>query len=287
MKNGPEKEPALSPIDTRAVLGKIAHSPVRKLGQNFLIDPNIVRKSIELAGVQPGDTIVEVGPGLGTLTRALLEQDATVYAIEKDPNLANWLGEGLRNRFPDTFHLVEGDALTQPTAGLSNAEDFKIVANLPYAISTPWIEKILALPNLPSVMVLMLQKETADRFAAQTGTKHFSAITILLQEAYTFAPGHRVSARCFHPVPKVDSFLLHLRRKNSPVKFTAEQRNFLRDLFTQRRKQLGGQIRRLAPGTPTERWESLLRRDGHSLQSRAEEIPPALWAELLQDQGSS
>lgn len=272
--------PPLS-ADTRANLARLGHSPVKKLGQNFLIDPNIVRKSLELGQVQRGDTIVEVGPGLGTLTRALLEEGATVYAVEKDPSLARWLRDNLCIRFKDTFKLFEGDALKYPTACLPKGIPYKIVANLPYAISTPWLEQVLSLPNLPTVMVLMLQKETADRFAAQHGTKHFSAITILLQEAYTFARGHRVSARCFHPVPKVDSFLLHLRKKAAPKTFDERQKDLLRQLFTQRRKQLGGQLRKLCPGDSLESWERELARKNLSLQSRAEDIPTDLWANLL------
>ncbi|MCH8474458.1 MAG: 16S rRNA (adenine(1518)-N(6)/adenine(1519)-N(6))-dimethyltransferase RsmA [Opitutales bacterium] len=268
-------------LDTRAILRKIEHSPIRKLGQNFLTDPNIIRKSLELAQVTAKDTIVEIGPGLGTLTRALLQKGATVHAVEKDPALTQWLRNDLCPHYPDTFHLTEGDALQYPTAGLLNSADYKIVANLPYAISTPWIEKVLAWPELPSVMVLMLQKETADRFAASAGTKHFSAITILLQEAYNFAPGHRVSARCFHPVPKIDSYLLHLRKKDHPVFFDNGQKDFLRRVFTQRRKQLGGQLRKLLPGLPPAQWEAFLIKEGYSAQSRAEEIPPTAWVALL------
>ncbi|MCC5788281.1 MAG: ribosomal RNA small subunit methyltransferase A [Opitutales bacterium] len=278
----PAKSPSHPPfLDTRAILRRIEHSPIRKLGQNFLTDPNIIRKSLELAQITDKDLVVEIGPGLGTLTRALLQQGATVQAVEKDPTLAQWLRDDLCPQYPDTFHLIEGDALDFPSAGLGDQADYKIVANLPYAISTPWIERVLALPNLPSVMVLMLQKETADRFAASSGTKHFSAITILLQMAYTFAPGHRVSARCFHPVPKVDSYLLPLRQKAEPVFFDEDQKNLLRQVFTQRRKQLGGLLRKLVPQIPANEWESFLRKQGFSQQSRPEDLPPTIWVKLL------
>src|SRR5688500_1492778 len=151
----------LSPSATRELLAQLGHSPKRFLGQNFLIDGNIVRKSIELAGVAHDDVVVEVGPGLGTLTSALLEAGARVWAVEKDRTLHAHLEAELAPRFPERFHLLEGDAVAHPLASLpldlARAErGFKIVANLPYAIATPWIDEVLAGP-LPARMVLMLQ----------------------------------------------------------------------------------------------------------------------------------
>src|SRR5436190_23768595 len=108
----------LSPTATRELLAQLGHQPKRFLGQNFLVDGNIVRKSLELAGVQPGDTVVEVGPGLGTLTVALLEAGADVWAVEKDRTLHAHLETELVARFPTSFHLLEGDAVEHPLAGL-------------------------------------------------------------------------------------------------------------------------------------------------------------------------
>src|SRR5687768_10024736 len=108
----------LSPTATRDLLAQLGHQPKRFLGQNFLVDGNIVRKSLELAEVRPGDTVVEVGPGLGTLTTALLEAGAEVWAVEKDRHLHEHLATTLVPRFPSTFHLLEADAVEQPLAGL-------------------------------------------------------------------------------------------------------------------------------------------------------------------------
>src|SRR5450432_3764056 len=154
----------LSPSVTRDLLASLGHSPKRFLGQNFLVDGNIVRKSLELAQVAPGDAVVEVGPGLGTLTEALLEAGAEVWAVELDRTLHAHLEEGLAARFPGKFHLMEGDAVEHPLAGMParRAQDSKVVANLPYAISTPWMDAVLSGP-LSSRLVLMLQKEAADR----------------------------------------------------------------------------------------------------------------------------
>src|SRR5687767_8424119 len=110
----------LSPTATRDLLASLGHQPKRFLGQNFLVDGNIVRKSLELAAVRAGDTVIEVGPGLGTLTTALLEAGANVWAVEKDRTLHAHLESTLLPRFPDTFHLIEGDAVEHPLAGLDD-----------------------------------------------------------------------------------------------------------------------------------------------------------------------
>src|SRR3954464_5217336 len=107
----------LSPTATRDLLAQLGHQPKRFLGQNFLIDGNIVRKSLELAEVRSGDIVVEVGPGLGTLTAPLLEAGAEVWALEKDRMLHAYLAEELAPKFPDRFHLLEADAVEHPLAG--------------------------------------------------------------------------------------------------------------------------------------------------------------------------
>ena len=106
----------LSPSATRDLLGQLGHFPKRALGQNFLVDGNIVLKSLELAGVRAGDTVVEVGPGLGTLTTAILETGADLWAVEFDRHLHAYLESTLLPRFPKTFHLLEGDAVDHPLA---------------------------------------------------------------------------------------------------------------------------------------------------------------------------
>lgn len=267
----------LTPSETRRLLESLGHRPRKPLGQNFLIDGNIVRKSLQLAGIQKGDSVVEVGPGLGTLTHALLEAGADVHAVELDPLLASHLEETLCPQFPDTFHLLEGDAVRHPRAGLpADLTAFKVVANLPYAITTPWLEALLR-DALPSEMVLMMQKEAADRLTAQRGTKAYSAVTIFLAAAFEKAALHRVSRSCFHPVPGVDSLLLHLRRKPEPFLFPAPARERIRSLFTQRRKQIGSL---LADDPALHAWLDSLPAFGASRASRPETIPLAAWQHL-------
>jgi 16S rRNA (adenine1518-N6/adenine1519-N6)-dimethyltransferase len=271
----------LTPSATRDLLARLGHQPKRFLGQNFLVDGNIVRKSLELAEITAGDRVVEVGPGLGTLTSALLEAGAEVWAVEKDRQLHAHLAESLIPLFPSTFHLVEGDAVELPLAGLAvqNASPFKVVANLPYAISTPWIDAVLNGP-LPSRLVLMLQQEAALRYTAQPGSKQFSAISIFLQSAYSIAPGHKVASNCFFPKPDIESYLLNLSLKPDPVIFPADLKQAIRGCFQQRRKQIGPQVRERLPAY-ADRWLANLTAAGYSSQSRAEQIPVAIWTQLF------
>ncbi len=271
---------ALTPTGTRELLARLGHTPKRFLGQNFLVDGNIVRKSLELARVTAGDTVAEIGPGLGTLTGALLEAGAAVWAVERDRALHGYLEEGLAARFPGTLHLIEGDAVELPLAGLppERADGCKVVANLPYAISTPWMDAVLSGP-LPSRMVLMLQREAAERYAAAPGGRSFGAVSIFLQAAYDTAPGHRVSAACFYPRPEVDSTLLHLVRKERPYVFSAAHKAVVRRCFQQRRKQIGA-IMREGLGERGAIWAELLAAEGLSTTVRAEAIPVPVWIRL-------
>jgi 16S rRNA (adenine1518-N6/adenine1519-N6)-dimethyltransferase len=270
----------LTPTGTRDLLARLGHQPKRFLGQNFLVDGNIVRKSLDLAGIAPGDAVVEVGPGLGTLTTALLEAGAEVWAVEKDRQLHAHLLETVVPTHP-RLHLLEGDAMDHPLAGLPAGRHgaFKIVANLPYAISTPWMDAVLGGP-LPARMVLMLQQEAAQRYVAEPGTKLFGAISIFLQSAYAIEPGHRVPAACFHPRPEVESVLLNLARRAEPFVFAAETKALIRACFQQRRKQLGSILRgRLEPAVAA-RWFAHLEAAGLGPQARAEQVPVALWRQF-------
>lgn len=296
----------LTPTATRELLTRLGHQPKRFLGQNFLVDGNIVRKSLELAQISAGDTVVEIGPGLGTLTSALLEAGASVWAVEKDRSLHAHLSETLAVAYPETFHLVEGDAVELPLAGLTGdangrprgtplqdpsveasrtnigsapPTDLKIVANLPYAIATPWLDGVLG-GRLPERMVLMLQQEAAQRYVAQPGSKAFGAISIFLQSAYAVAPGHNVDPGCFYPRPDVDSYLLHLVRRPSPFLFPSEVKALIRACFQQRRKQIGGLLRDKLPDHGVA-WLQVLASAGFSAQTRPEAIPVELWRALV------
>jgi 16S rRNA (adenine1518-N6/adenine1519-N6)-dimethyltransferase len=286
----------LSPTQTRALLEQLGLRPSQRLGQNFLTDGNLVQKSLALAELPPQATVVEIGPGLGTLTAALLEAGAEVFAVELDPNLAQHLRDTLLPAHPGRFHLLEADAVAHPRAGLpdsavqhsagqqsaTQAGVFSVVSNLPYAISTPWLDALLNGP-LPERLVLMLQREAAARFTAAPGTAARGAISIFLDAAFARAASHPVARRCFYPVPRVDSILLSLRRRADARAFRPEMKKFIRALFTQRRKQLGALLRaHAAPvGQPALRaWLDRLPVHGLDARARPEDVPTAAWLEL-------
>jgi 16S rRNA (adenine1518-N6/adenine1519-N6)-dimethyltransferase len=267
----------LTPSRTREILESLQHRPRKNLGHNFLVDGNIVRKSMQLANLRTGDCVVEVGPGLGTLTEAMLEIGCRVHAVELDKILAGYLRTNLEERFPDSFRLIEADAVQHPCAGITGTNiPFKIVANLPYAITTPWLEAVLR-GQLPTDMVLMMQKEAASRITAQPGTKSFGAISVFVGAAYDRMATHNVSRSCFYPVPGVDSILLHLRLKPDFILLPQNVRDLIRTLFTNRRKQVGSLLMR---HKIPEVWLDELAHYGCSGLSRPEEIPVAAWLAL-------
>jgi 16S rRNA (adenine1518-N6/adenine1519-N6)-dimethyltransferase len=176
--------------------------------------------------------------------------------------------------------LIEGDALDHPLAGFhfSSDQPFKIVANLPYAISTPWIDRVLN-QNPPDKMVLMLQKETAQRYCSTEGSKQFGAISVFLQSVYHTQLGHNVAASCFYPKPEVGSSLLCLEKKKDIFLFSETSRKLIRNLFQHRRKQIGSMLKTF-PELLGDKWLKDLVAKGFSSQSRAEDIPVSLWQKL-------
>ena len=284
----------LSPTVTRKLLEKLEHFPKKKLGQNFLIDGNIVRKSIELAELGADSCVVEIGPGLGTLTKAILNSGASLWTVERDTTLAEYL----RFHFSDELNLtpimdgdspakqailqlIEGDCLDYPIAGLPEAmavTGYKIVANLPYAVSTPWMDAIIA-SKLPERMVLMLQKEAGDRYTAPHGSKTFGAISIFLQSAFKVHSKQLISAQCFYPAPKVDSILLRLDRRTEVIHFSLAARKCIRRIFTQRRKQLGALCKNDSQAGALI-WFNELLKNGVSPTVRPEELAIEHWQSI-------
>jgi 16S rRNA (adenine1518-N6/adenine1519-N6)-dimethyltransferase len=161
-----------------------------------------------------------------------------------DNKLHQHLESTLGIDYKNTFHLMQGDAIDAPLGLLpATVSSFKIVANLPYAISTPWFAKILQSPNLPQTIVVMLQKEAAERLTAQPGTKKISPISLCLQAAFDVEGTYKVARNAFYPTPDVDSVLLSLNRKTIPYRFHPTIIALMQKFFTQRRKQLAHLIK--------------------------------------------
>ena len=274
---------ALSPSETSDLLRQLEHRPNKKLGQNFLIDGNLVEKSISMASLPTNYPVLEIGPGLGTLTSHLLNLGHPVYAVEIDPKLHSYLSAKLDGWIKNQkLVLTKADAVKLPIGQLpSNAEDFTIVANLPYAISSPWMEAILAKKKIPRSMTLMLQKEASDRMWAKPGTKNYSALSIFIQNAFLRKTSFSVSKKCFIPNPAVDSVLVHMERSGNAHYFSEKSRNLIRRIFTKRRKQIGSLIKAEDSKTQAQ-IEVWLNRSNLTSKARPEEVELYHWKNLSQ-----
>jgi 16S rRNA (adenine1518-N6/adenine1519-N6)-dimethyltransferase len=227
--------------EIRALLAQRGLSPKHRLGQNFLHDQNQLRKLLAAAEVAGGDLVLEVGPGTGTLTEALVEAGAEVVASELDPDMADIV----ESRLGERIRLVRGDCLERGSrlnAELVSAlggRAFKLVANLPYQIASP-LMAILAGDSSCRGQFVTIQKEVADRLLAQPGGKEYGALGILLQAMCDVRLIGTVPAGCFWPAPQVTSAMVAITPRARPLVRDAESfSTFLSQLFTKRRKQLG------------------------------------------------
>ena len=273
----------LSPSATRELLLKLDHRPKKKLGQNFLIDGNIVQKSIAMAELREGMDVLEVGPGLGTLTQELLNHGQRVHAVEFDAKLTG----NLRERFAPSINqgqlqLIQGDAVKEPLGTIpEDSLEYLVVANLPYAISSAWMEALLATRQIPKRMVLMLQKEAVERMWAQPNGKNFNALSVFLHGSFLLNGTHSVSRQCFHPVPQIDSLLIRMDRLEKPYLFSDRSRALIRKIFTQRRKQIGSLAKKEKPEIQEKLLDWLSQNDLPTTL-RPEQIPPEAWRTLAE-----
>ena len=224
--------------------------PRKRFGQHFLTDKNLIRKIVATASVAPGDRVLEIGPGRGALTEGLIEAGAGVTAIEIDRDLARLLKE----RFPeDSLKVIEADALKAPYSELSRAagRKFKLVSNLPYNISGPLLALLLKEREAFTVMVLMFQKEVAERIAARPGTKSYGVLSVLSQAYTEVKIEFHVSRNLFTPRPKVDSSVVSLRvldRPRAEIEDEAFFKKVVRSAFGTRRKTLLNSLKTLGFG---------------------------------------
>lgn len=237
-----------------AYLEALGASPQKRLSQNFLIDKNTIDKIVQQADVTANDTILEIGPGPGGLTDALCETGANVHVIEKDPLFA----KGIRQRELPNLTVVEGDVLKEELPQAT-----KVVANLPYNITTPILDKLFAHAPRFTSLTIMVQKEVADRMKAKPGTKEYGALSLFVAMNGHISKEHTVPRTCFYPRPSVTSSVLTIQLSEN----TTDPRvhTLIRHVFTKRRKMLRASLRDLfddeqiasAPMDLTRRPESL------------------------------
>ena len=224
-----------------STLESLGMRPGRGLGQNFLLDGNLLDWIVRNSGAKAGDTVLEVGPGFGALTEKMVQAGFQVTAIEFDHRLAEYLRKKFASK--ENFRLIEKDACKVDYDELFPVgTSYRAVANLPYAISSVFIAKILESKNLPESMFFMLQKEMGERLAAKSGTKAYGALSVRTQLLFDVNVEKIVPPQVFCPPPEVDSALVSFKKladSRCPEELLAITSLLVRSLFNQRRKQMG------------------------------------------------
>jgi 16S rRNA (adenine1518-N6/adenine1519-N6)-dimethyltransferase len=251
--------------------------PDRELGQNFLIDSNILDVIGRAAELDAGDVVLEVGGGLGVLSEYLAERVAHVHVVELDPRLGEALRDALAGHANTTLHMA--DAVRLDYAALDPMPD-KVVANLPYGVAATVILQTIEQLEHAHTWVGMVQREVGERFAAAPGTSSYGAPSVLAQLSCDVRVLRPVSRRVFHPVPNVDSVLLGLRRRGPAP--PPRLRRLVQQGFAHRRKALPGSLALAAGAEPgvRDRARAALTAMGLAPDSRAEVLSPAQWREL-------
>ncbi|HKC26807.1 MAG TPA: 16S rRNA (adenine(1518)-N(6)/adenine(1519)-N(6))-dimethyltransferase RsmA [Jatrophihabitans sp.] len=270
----------LGPAEIRALAGELGIRPTKSLGQNFVHDANTVRRIVRSAQLEPGETVLEVGPGLGSLTLGLLEAGHPVIAVEIDPALADALPGTVAQRLPSApLSVLTADAMRmtevpdEPTA---------LVANLPYNVAVPVILHLLqVVPSLTSGLV-MVQAEVADRLAAQPGSKIYGVPSVKIAWYAAAVRAGAVPASVFWPVPNVESGLVRLTRRPPPATSASRQEVFavIDAAFAARRKTLRAALAGWA-GSP-DAAERALRAAGIAPTARGETLTVDQFAKLAE-----
>lgn len=253
-----------SPQVTNHILHRFKLRADKKLGQNFLIDETVVRRIVEAAELSPEDTVLEVGPGIGTLTQGLAESGANVVAVELDKRLLPVLDVTLEGY--DNVRIVNGDILQVDIMEQVQKPDFKCCANLPYYITTPIIFAILEKRLPMERLVVMVQKEVAERMAAKPGSKDYGALSVAIQYFTEPEIAFIVPPSSFIPAPSVDSAVIVCKRRSTPPVEVCDENLFFRVVkaaFSLRRKMLSNSLKNMGiKGEQVSKWLELAGVDG-------------------------
>ena len=263
---------ALTRRDVFALMAEHGIRPSRALGQNFVVDPNTVRRIARLAGVGEGDRVVEIGAGLGSLTLALWETGAAVTAVEVDRHVLPALRQVVE---PVGVTVVEGDALRLDWPAVLGDDRWALVANLPYNVATPLVADLLDHVQQIDRMLVMVQREVGERLAARAGDDAYGAVSVKVAYWATAEVVGRVPPTVFVPQPKVESALVAITRRPAPAVDAPYDRLFelVRAGFATRRKML----RRALAGLVTPEQYAAA---GVSPEARAEELDIEAWGRL-------
>ena len=268
-----------SPQVTQHILNRFKLRADKKLGQNFLIDENVVRQIVAAAELSEVDTVLEVGPGIGTLTQGLAESKARVVAVELDTRLLPVLATTLNGY--DNVRVVHGDILKVNIMEEVGAPSFKVCANLPYYITTPIIFALLEKRLPMERLVAMVQKEVAERMAAQPGGKEYGALSVAIQYYTEPKIAFIVPPTSFIPAPAVDSAVIVCKRREKPPVEVCDEGLFFRVVkaaFSLRRKMLSNSLKNM--GIKSEQVAKWLELAGVDGKRRAETLSLEDFAKL-------
>ena len=254
-----------------------AFHPKKSLGQHFLKSPRVIQEIITRAGFEKDSTVLEVGPGRGALTLPLAGRVRRVLAVEKDPRLAEMLKKTLQKAGIQNVTLVCGDVLRLDFDEIFHGQEGKIyvIGNLPYNISSPFLEKITKNKSLISRAILTFQLELANRLAGSPGSKAYGAMTVLVQYHARISPLLRISGESFHPRPKVSSMVLEMDfTKPHPTRTGDEEhfRKVVKAAFAQRRKTVSNSLSHTLPTFGAEKILEALEQCGIDPRKRAENL---------------
>ena len=243
--NNKATQPVIAnPSVTRHILKAFNLHATKKFGQNFLVDANIVRGIVDSAEAGPGDKILEIGPGIGTLTQGLAESGAEVIAVEIDKKLPAVLAETLKGY--DNVTIVPGDILKVNIREIMGEGPFKVAANLPYYITTPILMALLE-QHLPIThIVTMVQKEVAERMVAKPGSRIYGTLSVAVQYYTEPHIAYDVPPRSFIPAPEVDSVVIACKVRETPAVAVKDEKVFFRvvkSAFGQRRKTISNAMK--------------------------------------------
>ncbi len=280
--------PLASPSATIAVLERHGLHTKKSLGQHFLVDDNVIARILDLAALRGDETVVEVGPGIGTLTVALCASAGAVVAVERDRGLDRVLEETTAGC--GRFALVRSDALevTQESLSRDFGPPVALVANLPYQVAATLVLRFFeTMPSIESATV-MVQAEVADRMAAEPGTKAYGSYTVKLRLLASPAGRFRVAPGCFLPPPRVDSAVIRLDRRPAATDFEtlARAARVADAAFAQRRKTIRNSLLG-ATGLGADVVDDALRSAGIGPGVRAETLPPEAFVSLAQGFGTA
>ncbi|MDY2637990.1 MAG: 16S rRNA (adenine(1518)-N(6)/adenine(1519)-N(6))-dimethyltransferase RsmA [Phascolarctobacterium sp.] len=274
-----EKPVIASPQVTQHILNRFKLRADKKLGQNFLIDEQVVRQIVAAAELSEADTVLEVGPGIGTLTQGLAESKAQVVAVELDTRLLPVLATTLEGY--DNVHVVHGDILKVNIMEEVGVPNFKVCANLPYYITTPIIFALLEKRLPMERLVAMVQKEVAERMAAQPGGKDYGALSVAIQYYTEPEIAFIVPPTSFIPAPAVDSAVIVCKRREKPPVEVCDEALFFRVVkaaFSLRRKMLNNSLKNM--GIKSEQVAKWLELAGVDGKRRAETLSLEDFAKL-------